>query len=752
MNELFQKLLHAKQVREITSIIEEVQENATVSWTPVGGRQNNISTINIGTDPAAGLTERITNAIDAVLEKEYTTRGEPEEITSPRTAVKEWFDIKDGKLSNIDARDKKIETLKESIKITLFDSEKESNPTVDIRDHGIGIRPEDFKNTILSLNESNKIRKLHLLGAYGQGGSTALSYNLYTLIISKPYIRAKGDKPAIAWTIVRCNEGDVNKDKNPWYEYMVNGANGQPFVIQVSDEDFEPGTLIRHVHMDIGKYKAAMTNLTGSLWYLSHHYLFDTIVPFTISDERERKTKGKIENRTVLGNNRRLTQGENTEYQNKAELTFRDGKVNIYWWVLSREGTQNPKERITQYTLASQPIIITFNGQKQGTLPNTIIKTDLKLPFLERYIIVQVECDHLDNESKRQLFSSTRESTRDTTVLEELRQVVTDTLAEDDELRRLDKARKEFYLKVEDNEIHDKLRRRLANRINVFLKGEHGGKVVQVSDTREGQNRKKLPPVPVVDPPTFIEITSPAPREVYAGKTFSIKFKTDAHPNYFYNPDTFIAVIAPHSFGSYTGSTRVIDGYGIAYFKVNEEVDIGTESSITLEVRPPRERTISDSITAQVVPLPDNADPTNSGKGNIPDINPIWIGEDDELFKDDKWDTNSVAKVEETTESITIFVSEVNKNLTKLIARAQRKSVDAVTSIKNRYLEHISFYAYLSHRQRTEREKSEEYKSIESETLDILKNDDLQCTSETLCGIIDDFFESIVIEAQALEE
>lgn len=45
--------------------------------------------------------------------------------------------------------------------------------------------------------------------------------------------------------------------------------------------------------------------------------------------------------------------------------------------------------------MASQPVIITFNGLKHGTLPNTIIKNELKLPFLDRYIIVQIECDRL---------------------------------------------------------------------------------------------------------------------------------------------------------------------------------------------------------------------------------------------------------------------------------------------------------------------------------------------------------------------
>ena len=124
-------------------------------------------------------------------------------------------------------------------------------------------------------------------------------------------------------------------------------------------------------------------------------------------------------------------------------------------------------DRIKNYCLPSQPIIITFNGQKQGQLNNSLIKTDLKLPFIEKYLVVQVECDNLDNESKRHLFSSTRESLRDTSILEELKKLTIDTLAEDDELKRLDKERKDRYLKKDETESLDKLRKRLATRNSV---------------------------------------------------------------------------------------------------------------------------------------------------------------------------------------------------------------------------------------------------------------------------------------------
>jgi len=409
MEKVFEHLLQSNTAKEITDILEVLTEDFDIKWLPVGGRGNNQSTINMGTDPAAGLIERITNSIDSILDLEWHRDGCPNDIDNPRKAAYKWFNLPEGKLRNIkDASAKNIQELARKIKVTLKDSEREDFPTVEVRDFGIGIKGEDFSKTILSLNDDNKIDKLHQMGAYGQGGSTALSFNTFTVIISRPNIVLKKGNH-IAFTIVRFNDGGLGQKKLGWYEYCINSKTNQPFNIEMSEEIFEAGTLVRHIGMDIGKYLAKMTGPTSSLWYLAHHYMFDSILPFTISGQRQKDlNKGKVENRSVLGNNRRLTLGgtageeENnlTQYQRDATLTFRDGRVTLYYWVLTIEGDK-PWERIKNYTLPSEPIIITFNGQRQGHLPNTIIKAELKLPFLEKYMVVQIECDQMDNESKR---------------------------------------------------------------------------------------------------------------------------------------------------------------------------------------------------------------------------------------------------------------------------------------------------------------------------------------------------------------
>jgi len=758
MNEIFSQLLKANTAKEVTDVLELLIDKYNVNWLPVGGYKDNIATINIGTDPAAGLAERITNAIDAVLELEWHKQNNPTDINSPRTASAKWFDISEGKLRTIDnAYDKHIQELAKRIKVTLRDSERDNYPTVEIRDKGIGIKGENFSKTILSLHGQNKISKLFLMGAYGQGGSTALSYNNYTIIISKEALRSDKDKPSISWSIVRINPGNIESDKLEWFEYCVDARNGQPFTLEYSDEDFPAGTLVRHIGMDLGKYTAKITGPTSSLWYLAHHYIFDPVIPFTISGERQKDlNQGKIENRSIFGNNRRLSKGGGdeknlTQYQQEVNLTFRDGKVTIYYWVLTLDGSDNPMDRIKNYCLASQPIIITFNGQKQGQLSNSIIKTDLKLPFLEKYLVVQIVCDSLDNESKRHLFSSTRESLRDTSILDELKKLTIDTLNEDDELKRLDKERKDRYLKKDENEALDKLRKRLATRINAFMKSSGGGKSVKASETKDSVKTKKQEPIPFNDPPTFFEITSEDERPVYVGKTFSVKFKTDAHPSYFTNPDAFLAVIEPHSFGSFTGSARVVDGYGIAFFKCRENVELDTVAKITLEIRPPRQKSLSDTVNVIAAEYPSETDSTKPGDKNTPNIQIHSINENDQYYRDQNWSSITVADVDISTESVDIFINDSNKNLTKIISRAQRYSTQAVESIKNRYREHIAFCAYMmSQNKIEERLSKEEGSEISQSHVEEIKKASLENACETIVDLINDFFQVIVTENQEI--
>ncbi len=746
MEAIFRELLKATKVREVTDVLEGIASEHRINWRHVGENENNLATINLGSDPAAGVIERITNAFDAVLDLEWMQRGQPSNLTSPRSAVEQWFGISEGKLQNVpDLRDAKISSLADRVQVIFRDSDRPDRPTVDIRDMGIGIRAEEFTSTILSLHKSRKLRKLFLAGAFGQGGSTALAYSQYTVIVSRPAVLP--DQPEVGaevgFTIVRFNSGDPLTDKHGVYEYLVDDATGHPFKATVSEEEFGHGTLVRHVSMELGKYKGIITAPTNSPWFLTHNYLFDPVLPLRLVEERSNSVKG--DRRTVAGNFRLLTKGDYTEYQRNAHLTFRGGTLTLTWWVLSAAGGEVARNRLTQYVLASKPIVVTYNGQKQGDFPNTIIKNDLRLPYLERYLIVHVDCDQLDNESRRQLFPTTREALRDLPIGDDLRRLIVDTLSGDLELQRLDEERKRRYLQRADNAAIESIRRRLGNRVKAILQSAGGGTGPRVLPPDQPDPPDPKPPIPIQEPPTFLEIISPDPRKVYAGRRFTIRFRTDADPAYFMRPDSFIAIIDPPSFGQYTGTTNVREGYGTAYFSAADDLDLGTQARITFEVRPRRSATLQSSITTEIALLPTSAD-NKEGKVATPNVNPQWVNEGDPFWVDNNWNKQSVAKVVRDAESVEIFVSAANDKLSSLIARAQRRSMAAVDAIKDFYLEHISFHAFLE--------------SVDQETMAIAsrledengggkreQNRELARACETICGIADTTFEVLVTGA-----
>ena len=412
--------------------------------------------------------------------------------------------------------------------------------------------------------------------------------------------------------------------------------------------------------------------------------------------------------------------------------------------MLSAEG-ENSKGRISQYVMAGQPIIVTYNGQKQGTFPNTVIKDDLKCPYLDRYIVVHVDCDKLDADSRRQLFPTTREALRDTPIGDDLRRLVLDTLTGDTELKRLDHERKQRYVKQEDHQAVDAIRKRLARRVKTATAnaGDGKGPTVSVTPTEDSVPSRREP-IPVQDPPTFLRISSAAPRKIYPGRSFTLKFETDARADYFANAENFIAVINPPSIAQFTGTTSVRDGYGVAYFKAEVGGEIGTTAKITLELRPPKHTSLADSIDVVLSDLPETSG-GSQGESATPNINPRWVAKGDPFWNDNNWTKQSVAQVNQSDEGVDIFVSVDNEKLDALISRAQRRDTNAVDNVKNFYLEHISFYSMLQDIDRNRKSEAADGETLDSAHTDqkSVSEASLKHACETVCGIIDSVFEVI---------
>ena len=180
---MWKKVLNANTVKNIEELYKLIIEKYDTEWVPIGGKDTNHSTFQMLQDGEYGVIERITNGIDAVIEKEYYLNPD-ESIRSPRTSAEKYFGIEGGDLSKFVAKDIDASN-KALVEVKVLDSGKINRPTIEIRDKGIGLNADEFATTILSLQGGNKLHKFYLAGTFGQGGSTANIFSEKTLYISK---------------------------------------------------------------------------------------------------------------------------------------------------------------------------------------------------------------------------------------------------------------------------------------------------------------------------------------------------------------------------------------------------------------------------------------------------------------------------------------------------------------------------------------------------------------------------------------
>jgi len=150
--ELAKNLWSARSDADVDALIKSATEvYGGTNLLPVGGRPNNAGVIEVSSDPALASVERITNAMDAVLEFHAAKGGDLPK--SPREAAKKWLGIPSAGIKNLDNAQRR--SIAENVSVTLCESGVPKHPTLIIQDKGIGIEAQDFLKTVLSLNEQN---------------------------------------------------------------------------------------------------------------------------------------------------------------------------------------------------------------------------------------------------------------------------------------------------------------------------------------------------------------------------------------------------------------------------------------------------------------------------------------------------------------------------------------------------------------------------------------------------------------------
>ena len=425
--------------------------NISNHWKFVGDNPSNGSVIGMLRKGEKGLIERITNGVDAVIEKKVAELFGTAPSSS-RTVIAKAFP----KYSEYCGKIKKGEEgadrsraydADDQVLVAVSDGSRSSRPTYDVVDRGTGIVGEQFPNTILSLNKGNKLSsdKQYLIGAFGQGGSTSLSFASATIIVSKV-----GDK--YWFTIVRAV--DLEDYKNVAYVYLtINGKIPEAEIGDYSPEEqwiakfigFDSGTLVRMIEMNVSQEVSSLDAVKpkGLLDFVNTE-LFDIGLPIRIYENRKNYvTNESHQNRLAHGSFLRLSTSNYVKEDYSGSLTIdynnRPYRIDYYAILPNNEedwaSDAKCREKFSMINVYDDPIIYTVNGQTVCTETFTKLK-NAGLSQLRHRLLVVINLDVLGKE-KYKFFTTDRSQIRVTDSSKGLLQEVVSRICSEEKLIEL---------------------------------------------------------------------------------------------------------------------------------------------------------------------------------------------------------------------------------------------------------------------------------------------------------------------------
>src|SRR5262249_27989380 len=139
--ELSERLFEIRSDEELQDWLRDLdRETRGLRWEPLGSIKNNVHTVEVATDPALALVERVTNGIAALFAIKGRAVGES--AATPHAGAHKWWGIPTGGLSEMSEEDRR--RLADNLRVTMLESGVADRPTIVIQDLGTGQHPDDF--------------------------------------------------------------------------------------------------------------------------------------------------------------------------------------------------------------------------------------------------------------------------------------------------------------------------------------------------------------------------------------------------------------------------------------------------------------------------------------------------------------------------------------------------------------------------------------------------------------------------------
>lgn len=692
--EILEAALAAKTSADFAALETALAARGGVKWRPVGDMEDNFGAINAASDSRLALNERITNMIDAILEKEARLKygtdlsAMSKAMGSPLEAATVLLGVPDGGVGELTISDR--QKLAEDVTIDFLESGVAERPTARMRDRGIGQTPARLPETILSIHRGNKRDKPFLMGMYGWGGSNALGFaEGGTVIVSRRHPDLlDGEADGVAVTIVK--KVYTDEMRTPAYFFAVDDQNNV-LSLDVAAADkagLHFGTQITHIEYDLG--------IKGPLLNQYKYYnaaLYEPVVPYYLGSNRDiDKTPGR---RTMVGVGGALksrgteedsAKGTKVGYQNRATIDLGDdGEIKVHVWVIDKEGVKPGANTASAFVDADSAIVVTLNGQRQDSGKAEWIKRVCKYPHLYSRMIIEVEADYLSQDAKIRAFASTRERLRGA-MHERIFKELADLLIKDENLQALQAKLREESLKDTASKASEKDLKKLAKII-----GKLGGRTaevdVEIDVEADGEKNKGggqgtqrdtddslLPEVP-----TKLEFAPHTLVVTQGGTKKRLTVNIDAKNGYLPDHDADLTITVEGPAGATkdlypTTRAQLMGGSAQWLVAATEDAELG-DYKLTAQLKVPGGE-LTDTVEISVIaPREPDGGSGRSGQNKAKRTvkQEVPVGPQVSWVRKDQWDSHSfdarsVGRVDDTGKSVDIYLNEDFDKLQDVLA------------------------------------------------------------------------------------
>ncbi len=551
--ELFWQLYKCRNEQEVDKLIRQRPEvfGQPDNWLPLGSNKSNFSIVeNQQSNPVAALTEKLTNAMDAILVRRCYEEGlDPESKAAPGSieeAVTAFFP----QYKNWDLQKQRKEQA-ESIQVLADGSVRDTS--IVVYDAGEGQHPSQFEETFLSLLRGNKQKIKFVHGRYNMGGTGAIVFcgkRRYQLIASK---RFTGDGP-FGFTLIRehpLSPEEASEVKDTWYEYLkIDGAIPAFDIDEINlglhRRNFRFGAIIKLYSYDLHGNRNFLLDLAPRI----NQFLYNPALPFTVKESEQRyKRRGGY----VLSNYGLISLLDRSDYLEahfSQVMRHRDiGKFKVTVFVFKATAADKTASKTKQairdsYFKNGMQVLFSIAGQVHGHYTSEFITRTLQFNLLKDYLLIHVDCTEMKYPFRRELFMASRDRLKQSKEAADLRKKLGDSLKKG-KLKDIYKQRKDRL--SHDSADDEDLLKQMGEDLPFNEDLQDLIKQTFELDAK-GKKQKPKPPKPVCEPfegkryPSFfhidIKMRGDTPVvQIPHGDSKTVQFESDVENQYFDRAD-----------------------------------------------------------------------------------------------------------------------------------------------------------------------------------------------------------------------